>query len=380
MNRQKSSPRFRFAGAALLLVLLMFLVPALREGDRRLYLLAALVPGCLLLCMTLLARVFSLDRFLLSLTLVLCGIGIAALALTDPDAVVAQSLRCAVGLGVLVLGSILARSLNGSLLTALISGFLGVLLLAAKLLASSLTLPLSGIGLALLLVSFAALLSSGRTLGALIPGIAGTALLVTGYGIVPALIWSLTFLMLLWAADGSLVTLLAGGLLAGTLLLVVHWFGASSVPVPAAEQAAPALPGLVSAGWIGADQLPEGMTAGSVSLFSLLSAHYGLPFAGLTVLLFLPLFQRGAFIAGISRSRFHAVLAMGCSLLPALQVLAALLSVFGFLSLPECSFPLLTLSLPELCAGMLLPGMLCGISGRNAAELEDDAHLAMLAH
>ena len=88
----------------------------------------------------------------------------------------------------------------------------------------------------------------------------------------------------------------------------------------------------------------------------------------------------GAFIAGISRSRFHAVVAMGCSLLAAFRAIAALLSVFGILPLPECPFPLLTSSLPDLCAGMVLPGLLCGISGRAAAELEDDARLAMLAH
>ena len=379
MNRQASSPRFRFVGAAFLLLLLMFLVPALREGDRRLYLLAALVPGCFLVSVTLLARFFSLDRFLLSLTLLLCSAGIAAFALTDPEAAFAQALRCAAGLGVLVLGAVLVRSLSDTLLTALASGFLGILALSSGFLSPSSALPLAGVGQALLLISLGALLSSGRVLAALVLGIGGTALLAAGHGLVPALVWSLVFLMLLWSADGSLFTLLAGGALAGVLLFVFRTApGGASISTQ--EPSVPVLRVLVSAGWIGTDHLPDGLSAGTSSLFPLLSAHYGLPFAGLTAFLLLPLFQRGAFIAGISRSRFHAVVAMGCSLLAAFRAIAALLSVFGILPLPECPFPLLTSSLPDLCAGMVLPGLLCGISGRAAAELEDDARLAMLAH
>ena len=53
MSKQKSSARFRFTGAVLLLAALLFLVPALRNGDRHLYLLAVLVPCTMFLCGTL---------------------------------------------------------------------------------------------------------------------------------------------------------------------------------------------------------------------------------------------------------------------------------------------------------------------------------------
>ena len=58
---------------------------------------------------------------------------------------------------------------------------------------------------------------------------------------------------------------------------------------------------------------------------------------------------------------------------------AALLPAFGVLPLPLGSLPLLSDSLPDLCAQMLTLGLLCGISSVNEADLAEDAHLAMLA-
>ncbi len=67
----------------------------------------------------------------------------------------------------------------------------------------------------------------------------------------------------------------------------------------------------------------------------------------------LPLTLRGAYVAVSARTRFHAVLAMGISLMLALRTLASMLSAFGFLPVTAPAPPLLTLSLPSLCAQML---------------------------
>ena len=130
MSRQKSSDRFRFAAASLLLTGLLFLVPALKDGNSALYLLAALIPCALFLCETVLARMFSLDRMIMALVLWLCAAGIAALAPSDPDAALAQSLRCGAALVAMLIGGIMIRSLTPSLLTSACAAFLGLLLLA----------------------------------------------------------------------------------------------------------------------------------------------------------------------------------------------------------------------------------------------------------
>ena len=170
MSRQKSSPRFRFVGAASLLVLLALLVPALRDGDQRLYLLAAGVTGAMLLCMIIPARLFSLDRLILSLALYLGAVGIMALAPADPDAALIQLLRCAVGAVALIIGAMMIRIITSSMLTAGIFSFLGILLLAGGMLVHDLSLPLTEFAPVLLVIAVATLLSCSGGLAALFPG------------------------------------------------------------------------------------------------------------------------------------------------------------------------------------------------------------------
>ena len=66
-------------------------------------------------------------------------------------------------------------------------------------------------------------------------------------------------------------------------------------------------------------------------------------------------------------------------LLLALRTFAGLLCAFEVIPFAGPDLPLLTASLPDLWSQLFLIGMLCGISGRNDADLADDAHLAMLA-
>ena len=374
MSRQKSSGRFRFATASILLAALIFLVPALQNGDYTLYLLAVLVPCAMFLSETVLARMFSLDRMVMALVLYLCALGIAALALTNPNDAVGQSLRCGAGLAALLAGGILIRSLSPSLLTASCTAFLGLLFLAGKLFSPSLSLPLSEVSLALLLVAFSALFARQGPVSALLAGMAGLALLLIRGETAEAFLWGITVLLLVFAADGRLVVVLPA--LALELLL---FFGVFRL-FPGISQSNDSLNILASAGAIGYDLLPEGIeTLDASSLFPRLAGHYGLIFSGLSALLFLPLALRGTSVASCARTRFHAVLAMGASLILSLRAIAALLSVFGFLPLAGLRLPFLTSSLPDLCAELFLAGLICGVSGRSDADLAEDAHLAMLA-
>lgn len=376
MNSRKSSGRFRFVAASVLLSALVFLVPALQGGNPSLYLLAVLVPCVIFLCETVIARMFSLDRMIMALVLWLCAAGIAALAQSDPDAALAQSLRCGAALIALLIGGIMIRTLTPSLLTSSCTAFLGLLLLAGKLLSPSLGLPLTEAAMALLLLAFASLSARQSTVFALLLGLAALSLLLIEGNLADAVFWALIILLLAFAADGRLVLVIPSMAVVSLLFCITFRL----FPVPDLSRNLSSLEALASAGAVGAETLPEGFTSlDSGSLFLILAGHYGLVFAGLTALLYLPFTLRGTALASAARSRFHAVLAMGTSLMLALRALAAILSAFGFIPLSGLRLPFLTDSLPDLCAQLFLAGMLCGISGRNDADLAEDAHLAMLA-
>ncbi len=378
--KKKSSGRFRFSAAAVLLSALVFLVPAvLHKQDepvvRTLYLLAVLIPSVILLCETVLARMFTLDRMIMALTLWLCAAGIAALAMSDADAALTHSLRCGAAVVALLIGGIMMRSLSPSLLTSACTAFLGLLILAGRLFSPSLNLGLNEAALALLQIAFASLLARQGPVSALLLGAAGLALLLLCEDYANAVFWGLTVLFLIFAADGRLVVVFPA-----FAAVVLAFFGAYILAPSETFQASSPLSVLVSAGWVGADALPEAFAVlDHESFFFSLAGHFGLVFAGLTALLFLPFALRGGAVATFARTRFHAVLAMGSVLLLAIHALTALLSFFGFIPVSGLRLPFLTGSLPDLCAEGFLAGMLCGISGRNDADLAEDAHLAMLA-
>lgn len=378
MNRQKSSSRFRFVGAAALLVLLALLVPALRDGDQRLYFLAAGVTAAMLLCMIIPARLFSLDRMILSLALYLGAVGICSIAPADPDAALMQWLRCSVGAVALIIGAMLIRVLTVSMLTAGITSFLGLLLLAGGLLTRDVTLPYTEAAVVLLMIAFSSLLSAHGGIAAMIPGLAGAALLLLQGQAVEAIVLALAILLLLWSSDGRIIVALAALAVFAAVFFAARQLGYLPAFSPGEAHTA-SLSTLVGAGLFGTEGTVTDASLPASSLLYGLAGRYGLVFTGLTLLLYLPLVLRGASVAGSARSRFHAVLAMGCTLLFAFRIPAGLLSAFGVLPLPISPLPLLTDSLPDLCAQMLVLGLLCGISSVNEADLAEDAHLAMLA-
>ena len=365
MNRQKSSSRFRFVGAAALLVLLALLVPALRDA-------------AMLLCMIIPARLFSLDRMILSLALYMGAVGIFSIAPADPDAALMQWLRCSVGAVTLIIGAMLIRVLTVSMLTSGITSFLGLLLLAGGLLTRDVTLPFTEAGVVLLMIAFSSLLSAHGGIAAMIPGLAGTALLLLQGQTVEAIVLALAIFLLLWSSDGRIIVALAALVVFDAVFFAARQLGYLP-PFSPGETHTASLSTLVSAGLFGTEGTAADASLPASSLLYGLAGRYGLVFTGLTLLLYLPLVLRGASVAGSARSRFHAVLAMGCTLLFAFRIPAGLLSAFGVLPLPISPLPLLTDSLPDLCAQMLTLGLLCGISSVNEADLAEDAHLAMLA-
>ena len=379
MKKSRSTPGRFLIGSLVLFFAAAFVLPVVLEGqDNRLYVLAAVVSGAVLLGGTrLVSRLLFQDRILLVLSLALCGLGILVAALSDPAEGQKQAFRCAGALVMMLAGSLFVRVVRPSGLPALLPAVPSLVLLALPLVMDA-GFHTGFISLALLMTAFVMLLSARKQLSAVFLALSGTALLLAQRDPAEAAVWSLTFLLLFWAYSGHPVILLAGAgfvVLAGYLanLLLPGLFspaGTSSFPAD------------VSPGFAGLEladpALSEPLLPGG-SLFPRIAMRYGWIFTA-GVLLFYPvMILRGSALARASGSRLHGLLAMGAVLLTGLEAIAALLSDFGIWPVPGLSLPGLSRDLPSLCAFLFLTGLCGGISVRNQADLEDDAHIAMLA-
>ena len=380
MKKHPVSARRICFWAVILFFLAGFLLPAVREGDDRLWMLAFAVPAVILLCGTLFVRLLSMDRLLTVLSVSLCALGTLLLA-GQPDLAATRALRSAGALYFLFLGMTVIHIYRPSAAAAVVPAFIGLALPI---------LPLAGVdggfwvelpACVFLMIAFSALLSMRRQLYALLLGLAGSALLLAQPAPAAAVIWSIVFLLLFWAYGGHPAYLLAG--ISAVLLLSL---GASALnpglfsvsaeaPVSPLQAAAP----LSFFGPEMPEAVPSLVDPDAVSLLPAVVARYGLVFAACMVLLYPVLLIRGGSLAILARSRFHGLTAMGAVLLLGLGAISALLGDFGLSPVEALPLPLLSSDFSSLSSSLFLAGLLCGVSARNKADLEEDARLSMLA-
>nr|AHF25653.1 hypothetical protein [uncultured bacterium Contigcl_30] len=368
---------FRLSTAVLLFFGLAFLLPAVREGNPRLYWMAAAVPGFMLLFSLLPGHIFCLDQPSLWIAMVFCAFSVLSLAPADPDASVLQGVRCALSLLLLPVGSLFARSARPSPLLAVLAGFAGLLMLSLPLFMPSLSFSLSAPALGLLLFAVATLLSLRQKLGALTVGAVGFALLLLSGDLIFTAVWGLSFSLLFWAVAGSgLWSVITLAVIAGLWVGSQRWF---LQPIIFSGPLASAAPNLSAMGLIGPLSAPETDTA-SGSLFSLLGYQYGVLLLLCLVLLIVLLVVRGASLACSTRSRFHAAVALCAVLLFGFHTLTFLVAFLNLLPLPMGDFPFLSSSFSDLAGSCFWAGLLSGVAARNNTDLAEDSRLVMLAH
>ncbi len=371
--KKRVSGRARLAALLLILFACVFLLPASRTGEPKLYLLAAAVPAAMLLLLFFPGGVLFLDRPSLAAGITLCGFGILAYAAVLPDEALSQGLRCVAALFFLVMGIVLIRAFRPSLPAALLLVLCALGMLTCPLWLPSLSFSFAEGGAALLLVAVAAFLALRMCLPALLSVLAGLLLLLLqDPGTAAA--WCTASILVFWAASGSAlwsgITLgCAGGSFAGYLLFA---------PQAASYSSPSLLPRLASIPLFPPEPPPESVDA-SDSLFFLLGEQYGLVFLLCALLLLLLLLLRGTSLALHTRKSFHASVALGVVLLFGLRTLLFLVSLAGLLPVGAADLPLLTAFFPALSSQFFMLGLLSGVSGRNEADLEEDSRLAMLA-
>ena len=370
--KKRMSFRGRVSVTILVFFAAVFAVPALREGDARLWALTAAVPGGMLI---MLLVPFSLDRPSLAAVMSLCGFGIMAFVFRSPDAAICQALRCAAAMFFLLLGAVLIRSFRASLPASALSAAFGLGLLSCPFWMNS-GLSFAEGGIALLLFSVAAFLSLRMYLPALGTALCGLLFLLLQQDLPLASVWVLSCVLVFWAASGSGVWSML------SLVCFTALYGGYLVMFPpvAAEPSASLLPRLVSMPLFAPEVPADTVVPTSDFIFLLLGEDYGVFFLLFVILLLCFLLVRGASLALGARKSFHASLSLGVVLFFGLRTLFFLLSVSDVLPFRPGELPFLTNSLPNLFAECFLAGLLSGVSARNETDLEEDARLSMLAH
>ncbi len=379
MKKAGSSPGRFLIGALVLIFAVAFARPALLEGrDTGLYVLAAVVSGVILVFGSKpLSRILFQDHILLVISLAFCGMSILAAAQVDIGAARAQAFRCAGALVLMIAGSLFIRVIRPSGMLALVPGVPALVLLVIPFMTDTGS-HMNSVSLVLLMLSFVIMLSSRKQLPAMLFALAGTALFLAREDLISAAVWSITFLLLFWSYSGHPVILIAGS----GIVVLSGYFANLLNPGMFLPAGTASLFTEMNPGWVGLEMsdpfLAESVSS-EASMFQWIVFRFGWIFAACVLLLYPVIMMRASALARASGNRLHGLAAMGAVLLTGLTAIAALLSDFGIWPIPGLSLPGITDSMPSLCTFSFLMGLCGGVSVRNRTDLEEDAHIAMLA-
>ncbi len=208
-----------------------------------------------------------------------------------------------------------------------------------------------------------------------------------------ALLFYMTFLLLLYVATSNwgylgagLGALAVGGVISYKLfdhvrLRVAVWQNPWSMVDDGGYQIVQGLMALVSGGVFG-----SGLGLGSPKyipayrtdyIFAVISEEFGILFGVLLIGLYVLLVFRGAAIARRANNAFHALLALGVTVMIALQSFIIIGGVIKLIPLTGVTLPLVSYGGSSMLSTMMLMGILLAVSqenGRADAETLDEAY------
>lgn len=107
-------------------------------------------------------------------------------------------------------------------------------------------------------------------------------------------------------------------------------------------------------------------------IFAVICEEFGLVFGMAILAFYIVLIVRGAIIARYAKSRFHMILAFGCTTIISLQGFIIIAGVIKMIPLTGITMPFVSYGGSSLLTCMALMGILLGVSIRNGSELLDD--------
>ena len=353
----------------------------------------------------LLPRLFPADQLLLSLTNFLCALGLLMLYRTSPAYAYQQALYYFVGLVAMVICIYLVRIVRSFRLLVWPMMLLSLGLLVLPLLigeeiygatnwirVGGMSLQPSEVVKLCLVIVIARLMADGRFLPWVLYAGACLGVLMLQKDLGTALLYFGTTLIIYYAASGNLfITGLgaaagAGAAVAGYSMFshvrrrVSVWLDPWKDYNDAGYQIIQSLMAIASGGLFGV-----GLGLGSPTsipvyhtdfIFAVICEQFGLVFGLCVLLIYVALVWRGAAVAMAARTRFHALLAMGCTVLLGLQTFVIIGGVLKLIPLTGVTMPFVSYGGTSLVSSLCLVGLLQGVSSLNEDGVREDARLA----
>ena len=384
-----------------------YLLLGLKEFDWQAFVMAIFVPGVFFLVTVILPKLIPADRILLTLVNFLCGLGVLVLFRLNPERGFGQAVNYAVGLvgmigcllivrfwpqikwtmpliviaavGLMALPLLIGTVKNGARAWVRIAGVnfqpseiikVALLLVCSFMLARRMVIPtlaFAGVCLGLLFLQ--------RDLGT-------------------AMLYYAITLILVYVSTGSLTFLSLGTLGAGAGAVIGYqmntyvqnrvkiWQNPWDDPYGVSYQVVQSMVAMVNGGpWGtglglgGAKVIPEVETD---FIFAAVFHEFGLIFGVCVILMFLMIFLRGVGVAMRARSKFHTLLALGCSCFIAIQTFVIIGGNINMIPLTGVTLPFLSYGGTSMVSSLCIMGLLQGVANANERGLEEDQLIAML--
>lgn len=384
-----------------------FLLLGLKDTDWRSLAMAAAVPLVFFIVTIILPGQLPADKMLLCVVNFLCGLGILTLYRLDPQRGIDQAVNYGVGLAGMIACLLIVRFWHRLKWTLPMVITLSLLLMALPLLIGTVRngakawVSLLGVSFqpseivkVAMLLSLAFLLSRRMVLPALAFAGICLGLLFLQRDLGTALIYYIIALMMVYVSTGSLSFLALGTLGAGAAAVVGYqmntyvqnrvriWQNPWNDPYGISYQVVQSLVAMVNAGpWGSGLGLGKAAIIPEVEtdfIFAAVFHEFGLVFGICVILMFLLIFLRGVGIAQRARTRFHTLLALGCSALIAAQTFIIIGGNINLIPLTGVTLPFLSYGGTSMVSSLCIIGLLQGVANANQRGLEEDQMIAII--
>ena len=407
----KSNTRRLLTTVAVLEFMAMLLV-ALQPGDSTVqpYILAVAIPLVTILVTNLMGKIWPVDRGILILTLLLCGIGLITLSdiCKSESTPRTQAIYAVLGVVAMFIGVIIIRAFSDWKRYIPVLMVLCVLALLSPWAVGKwqngarnwisfgpsenpyFSLQPSEFMKPVLIVILAAVFSNRPSFVKCLPGIAFAAVccgvLLTERDLGALLLYFLTTVLMYYVATSNALLTLAGlGMGAGAAVVAYNafpyvqdriaiWKNPWSDPLDAGYQIVRALAAIGSGGLFGMG-LGLGMPTSVPAyhndfIFTSIAEEFGLIFSIALMGVYVLIILRGLLVAMNARTSFHSLLSFGLVAILGLQSLLIIGGNTKLLPLTGVTLPLVSYGGSSLVSNFFSMGLLLGISSMNA---EDEA-------